>query len=165
MFEIRPATPDDRTAIVEILHHGWHDGHAHLVPPEVIPLRTLDCIDDIYGASTDTFFVAEEEGRVLGFVAVNGDELTKLFIARNARGGGVAEKLLAFGEQKIAEAGFAVARLLCQVGNIPAEKFYARTGWIEDHRRHYPLWLPKGATGDFTAMTMCMHKRLMPGQS
>lgn len=164
MIDIRPAEPGDRAAIVEILHHGWHDGHAHLVPPEVLPLRTLECIDDIFGASTDTFFIAEDEARILGFVAINGDELTKLFIARDARGSGVAEKLMHFAESKIAENGFAVARLLCQVGNVPAEKFYARTGWVEDHRRHYPLWMPKGGTGHFTAETMCLHKKLTPGQ-
>lgn len=164
MIEIRPAEPRDRPAIVEILHHGWHDGHAHLVPPEVLPLRTLECIDDIFGASDDTFYVAEEEARIPGFVAINGDELTKLFIARNARGSGVAEKLMLFAERKIAENGFAVARLLCQVGNVPAEKFYARTGWVEDHRRHYPLWMPKGATGHFTAETMCLHKQLTSAQ-
>ena len=28
----------------------------------------------------------KREGRILGFVAINGDELTKLFIARDARG-------------------------------------------------------------------------------
>ncbi|MBC7279960.1 GNAT family N-acetyltransferase [Hoeflea sp.] len=163
MIEIRPAKPEDRAAIVEILHHGWHDGHAHLVSPEVLPLRTLECIDDIYGASEDVFYVAQEKDRILGFVAINGDELTKLFIARNARGSGVAEKLMAFGEARIAENGFAVARLLCQVGNVPAEKFYARTGWVEDHRRQYPLWMPKGATGHFTAETMCLLKKVGPG--
>lgn len=161
MIEIRPAEPKDRAAIVEILHHGWHDGHAHLVSAEVLPLRTLECIDDIYSASTDAFYVAEDD-RVLGFVAINADELTKLFIARDARGSGVAEKLMLFAEQKIAGNGFAVARLLCQVGNVPAEKFYARTGWVEDHRRHYPLWMPKGAVGHFTAETMCLVKRVTP---
>ncbi|MDP2122019.1 MAG: GNAT family N-acetyltransferase [Hoeflea sp.] len=158
MIDIRPARPEDRAAIVEILHHGWHDGHAHLVPPEVLPLRTLDCIDDIYGASEDIFHVAEEAGRILGFVAINGDELTKLFIARDARGSGVAEQLMVHGERMIAENGFAVARLLCQVGNVPAERFYARTGWVEDHRGQYPLWMPKGAVGHFTAETMCLLK-------
>jgi len=164
MTEIRPAKPQDRTAIVQILHHGWHDGHAHLVTPEILPFRTPECIDDIFGTSKDTFYVAEDEGRISGFVAINGDELTKLFIARDARGSGAAGKLLAFGEQKIAGNGFAVARLLCMVGNVPAEKFYAKTGWIEDHRRHYPLWMPKGATGQFTGDTLCLHKKLTPGQ-
>jgi len=166
MLEIRPAEPKDRArTIVEILHHGWHDGHAHLVPVEVLPLRTPECIDDIYGASKDSFYVAQEEARILGFVAINGDELTKLFIARDARGSGIAERLMVHAEQKIAANGFAVARLLCQVGNVPAEKFYARTGWVEDHRRHYALWMPKGATGHFTAETMCMLKNVGSGQA
>ena len=164
MIDIRPARPEDRAAIVEILHHGWHDGHAHLVPPEVLPLRTLDCIDDIYGASEDTFHVAEEDDRILGFVAINGDELTKLFIARNARGSGVAERLMVHGERMIAENGFSVAKLLCQVGNVPAEKFYARTGWVEDHRGQYELWMPTGATGHFTAETMCLLKNVGPAR-
>jgi len=164
MSVIRPAEPRDRTAIVEILHHGWHDGHAHLVSPEVLPLRTLACIDDIYGASEDMFHVAEEEGRILGFVAINGDELTKLFIARDARGSGVAERLMVHGERMIAENGFPVAKLLCQVGNVPAEKFYARTGWVEDHRGQYDLWMPTGATGHFTAETMCLLKKVGPAR-
>jgi len=164
MIEIRPAQPEDRAAIVEILHHGWHDGHAHLVTPDILKYRTPECIDEIYGATTDTFYVAEDDARMLGFVATKCAELTKLFIARDARGSGVAEKLLAFGEQKIAGDGFAVAELLCLVGNERAEKFYARTGWVEDHRRHYDLWMPKGATGHFTADTMCLHKKVIPEQ-
>ena len=162
MIEIRPAKPQDRATIVEILHHGWHDGHAHLVPPELLQYRTLECIDDMYGSSTDTFYVAEDDG-ILGLVAVNGEELTKLFIARDARGTGVAEKMMTFGAQKIGENGFAAAKLLYLVGNAPAERFYARTGWIEDHRRHYPLWMPKGASGHFTVETICLHKKLTPG--
>jgi GNAT superfamily N-acetyltransferase len=163
MIEIRPAKPEDRAAIVEILHHGWHDGHAHLVTPDILPLRTPEAIEAIFEASTDSYYVAEGD-RILGFVAVNGDELTKLFIARDTRGSGVAEKLMTFGEQKIAEKGFAVAKLLCLVGNVPAEKFYAKTGWVEEHRHHYDLWIPKGATGHFSAETICLHKKLTPGQ-
>jgi putative acetyltransferase len=161
MIDIRAAEPTDRAAIVEILHHGWHDGHAHLVSTEILPLRTLECIDDIYGTSTDTFYVAKSE-QILGFVAINADELTKLFIARGARGSGVAQTLLTYGEQKIAENGFAVAKLLCQVGNDRAAKFYAKTGWVEDHRGQEELWMPTGATGHFTAETMCLHKKVMP---
>lgn len=163
MNEIRPAKPEDHAAIVEILHQGWHDAHAHLVAAEILKYRTPNYIDDLYRTSRDMFYVAEE-GCILGFVAVNGAELTKLFVARDARGKGVAEKLLAFGEQKIAAGGFAVAELLCLTGNEPAERFYTRAGWVEDHRRHYSLWMPKGATGHFTAETICLHKKLMPGR-
>ena len=162
MIEIRPAEPKDRAAIVEILHHGWHDGHAALVSPEILPLRTPDCIDDIYGKSTDAFYVAVEDDKILGFVALDGDELTKLFIARDARGSGVAGKLLTFGEETIAKSGFTVARLLCQAGNERAEKFYARTGWVEDHRGQYDLWMPTGAKGHFTAETILMLKTVGP---
>lgn len=164
MFEIRPAGPEDRPEIVKILHHGWHDGHAHLVVSEVLPLRTPECLDDIYITSDDSFYVAHTT-RVLGFVAIQGNELTKLFIARDARGSGVAEKLLTFGEQKIAENGFRVAKLLCQAGNARAERFYAKTGWIEDHRVQEALWMPTGATGHFTAETICLHKTVVPVQA
>ena len=161
MIKLRAAQPEDRPAIVEILHHGWHDGHAHTVTPDILPFRTLDCMDDIYASSEDTFYVAESD-RILGFVAINGDELTKLFIAREARGTGVAEQLLGYGEARIAENGFAVARLMCQVGNERAERFYARTGWVEDHRGQYDLWMPSGATGRFTAETICLLKPVAP---
>ncbi|MGJ8570506.1 MAG: GNAT family N-acetyltransferase [Hoeflea sp.] len=163
MIEIRPARPEDHAEIVEILHQGWHDAHAHLVAVEILKYRTSHYIDDLYRTSTDMFHVADE-GRILGFVVVNGAELTKLFVARDVRGSGIAEKLLAYGEEKIAAGGFAVGELLCLAGNERAERFYTRAGWIEDHRRHYSLWMPRGAPGHFTARTMSLQKILMHGR-
>ena len=37
MLEIRPAGLADHERIVELLHQGWHEAHAGLVPSEVLP--------------------------------------------------------------------------------------------------------------------------------
>lgn len=161
MIEIRPARPEDRAAIVEIMHHGWHDAHADLVPPEVIPQRTPEHIDDIYGKSADGFHVAVEDGHILGFVAVNEDELTKLFIARRARGSGVAKALLVHAERMIAQAGYDAGRLYCQLGNDRAERFYIRNGWVEDHRGEYELWQPSRVRETHSAISICLVKKLV----
>lgn len=159
MINIRPATRDDCAAIVEIFHQGWHDGHADLVTADILPFRTPEALRAIYEASTDSYFVAERRG-ILGFVGVKEDELTKLFVAREARGSGVAVALMKFAEQKIAENGFSVAKLECQAGNIAAEKFYARNGWVVDRRVREDLWMPPGATDQFTGEAIWLNKTL-----
>ena len=43
MVSIRSAQPEDRSAIVDIWHAGWHDAHANLVPEGILEFRTVEC--------------------------------------------------------------------------------------------------------------------------
>jgi ribosomal protein S18 acetylase RimI-like enzyme len=57
------------------------------------------------------------------------DELYQLYVAREARGSGVATALLADGEVRLAARGIATAWLACALGNDRAARFYEKCGW------------------------------------
>jgi ribosomal protein S18 acetylase RimI-like enzyme len=65
----------------------------------------------------------------LGFCVVKDDELYQLFVARSARGSGVAAALLSDGEELLAARGVHTAWLACAIGNDRAARFYEKSGW------------------------------------
>ena len=62
---------------------------------------------------------------------IRDDELYQLFVSPEARGSGLAARLLAEGEARLAARGVGVARLDIGMGNHRAARFYARHGWEE----------------------------------
>lgn len=120
-------------AVAEIWHEGWHDGHARHVPEGLTNARTLDAFRQRAAARVgDTTVAVSDDGRVLGFVMVVGDEVEQVFAARSARGTGLAGRLLAEAERQIASAGHDVAWLAVVDGNARARAFYAREGWHDE---------------------------------
>jgi ribosomal protein S18 acetylase RimI-like enzyme len=65
----------------------------------------------------------------LGFCVVKGDEVYQLFVAKEARGTGVAAALLADAEARLSANGVATAWLACAIGNDRAARFYEKAGW------------------------------------
>ena len=127
---IRPAVAADMAAVADLWHEGWHDGHAGRVPAGLTAERTLAAFHERTPARVDETTVAvSDAGVLLGFVMVVGDEVEQVFVARDARGSGVAGSLLAEAERQVAAAGRAEAWLAVVVGNLRARAFYERQGW------------------------------------
>ncbi|MFF3905895.1 GNAT family N-acetyltransferase [Streptomyces sp. NPDC001848] len=83
-------------------------------------------------------WVARAEDRVTGTVGLafpdkpnsrHRAELVKLMVHREARGKGLARRLLATAERAAAEAGITLLHLDTETGS-PAESLYRSTGWI-----------------------------------
>ncbi|WP_085033496.1 GNAT family N-acetyltransferase [Ensifer aridi] len=161
MFEIRPAREEDRSAILQLWHRGWHDAHAYLVPAEILPFRTPEYFALWLNQAAEHFYVAVH-GAVLGFVSTKGEEVVKLYVDTEARGTGVAGGLLAHAEQLLSGEGVTEAKLHCTAGNIRAQRFYEREGWTLSRTFEDALWLPIGIPGRFTVETHCYHKFLTP---
>jgi putative acetyltransferase len=80
-------------------------------------------------------WVAEDAGReVCGFVEIDGDELTKLFIRGARAGSGVGRLLLERAVAAISATGAAKAVLEATVN---ARDFYARHGFVETGRGEF----------------------------
>ena len=125
---LRAATVEDVDAIATLWHDGWRDGHLGHVPEALHPYRTLPGFRRRVPPRLPLTTVATVEGRIVGFVTVHDDEVEQVYVARDARGGGVAPALLQHAEQVIA-GRYDVAWLAVAEGNARARRFYERSGW------------------------------------
>ena len=132
MTSIRPADAADMAAVADLWHEGWHDGHAGHVPDGLTAARTLAAFHERTPARVeDTAVAVGDDGSLEGFVMVVGDEVEQVFVARAARGSGLASELLTEAERRVAAAGHAEAWLAVVVGNARARRFYERDGWVD----------------------------------
>lgn len=125
---LRAATPDDIEAIATLWHRGWLDGHLGHVPESLPPHRRLVDFRRRVPSRIQQTTVATLASRVAGFVTVHDDEVEQIYVAEDARAGGVANALLRHAEQMIA-LHFDVGWLAVVAGNTRARRFYARNGW------------------------------------
>jgi len=103
---------------------------------------------DVFGetfdsALADTFAIGPP-GAPSGFYMLKGDELYQFYVAREARGSGVAAELLADAEARLADCGVATAWLACAVGNDRAARFYEKCGWVRARTQVNRLETPDG---------------------
>ncbi|RYB95621.1 GNAT family N-acetyltransferase [Nocardioides oleivorans] len=130
MTSIRPAGGADMAAVADLWHEGWHDGHAGRVPEGLTAARTLEAFHERTPLRVaDTTVAVAEDGELLGFVMVAGDEVEQVFVGRGARGSGLAAVLLDEAERQVAAAGHEVAWLAVVEGNARARAFYEKRGW------------------------------------
>lgn len=141
---LRLFRPDDRAAVVRLWHDAWHDGHAAVLPAHAVAERTLESFDLRLGPLEANTLVAEVDGRILGFTAIEGNEIDQLFVAAEARGTGLAAELLTATEAELARRGVREAVIQCSSGNDRAHRFYTRAGWRDSGVRQAPIWTPDG---------------------
>jgi GNAT superfamily N-acetyltransferase len=128
-MQVRPADPAEIDHLAQLWHDVWHGSHAHLAPPELVSLRTLQSFRDRLAVMLPDVCVAGPAGAPLGLCALKGDELYQLFVSPEAHGSGVAAALIADAEARLAARGVALAWLACAVGNMRAARFYEKSGW------------------------------------
>jgi putative acetyltransferase len=122
---IRPAAYADTATLVRVWHDAWHDAHDGHVPPGLVAARTRATFEERVDALLPRALVAEVDGRVAGFVTVEGDELELLFVDAEFRGTGVAVALVAAAE------AHGATWLSVVAGNARARRFYERQGYAD----------------------------------
>ena len=68
----------------------------------------------------------------------------QFYVGDHARGKGVAQFMMDFAVQHIAEAGHKMAWLACASGNHRAERFYEKTGWTNTGEREMTFEATQG---------------------
>lgn len=124
---IRAAADSDVDAIAAVWHEGWADGHLGNVPDQLVEHRRFEDLRSLASKRVADTHVIEGDG-VLGFVVIKGDEVEQIYVARHARGEGVAGALLDWAEESISRR-HSVAWLAVVSGNTRARRFYERQGW------------------------------------
>ncbi|WP_250001672.1 GNAT family N-acetyltransferase [Actinoplanes sp. M2I2] len=159
MAQIRPITEADYRPVADIHVHTWQVAYAGIVPDEF--LARLDPADFVArrrtrplpdGAQT---LVAEEDGRIAGFVAFGpyrledgvdpgAGELYSVYLHPGHWGRGTGRQLLEAARAGLTAAGFPDMRLWVLTGNTRARRFYERAGLKPDGVDQ--TWTPRGTT-------------------
>ena len=124
----RPARAEDAAACAAIFNN-WVDATAWM--PRVHPADDVERHYREHVLATCSVTVAEAEGAVVGFVAVDGEGyVAGLYLAPEARGRGVGAALVAAAKARRPEG----LTLWTFVANEGARRFYAREGFVEAGR-------------------------------
>ena len=154
---VKDAEEQEVDQLARIWHEGWHDAHAHLMPPALTRLRTLDSFAQRLSAALPTVRVVHRSNAPAGFCMLKDDELYQLYVAAEARGSGAAAALVADAEARLAERGVTTAWLGCAIGNDRAARFYEKCGWHRARTEPYHAEIPEGV---FTLDVWCYEKSL-----
>ena len=128
-MDVRTAEHADIEPLAKVWYDGWQDAHAALVPEELKRLRTLESFRERVRAALANVRVVGPLGAPVGFCIDRDDELYQLFVDPQARGSGVAARLLADAETRMIGRGVTSAWLACAIGNERAARFYEKSGW------------------------------------
>ena len=161
MFKITKMLDQDCVELVTLWHEGWHEAHAHLVPPEILKFRSQESFNIWLQHTDEEFFVARGDN-LAGFVSISCDEVVKLYVSKFYRGGEVARSLLVFAEQQILKSGYGSAKLFCVAGNQRAERFYLREGWSLIDTFPDRLWVPVDIALEIAVQTHLFSHKFKP---
>jgi GNAT superfamily N-acetyltransferase len=127
---IRRATPDDAAAIAAVQARSWRHAYADIVEPERMPdpERQAPRFAERIAAGADVY-VFEQDARIAGFAALDGNELRAIYVDPPAQGAGVGSALLAAAVDRLRAAGHDEAFLWTFEANGLARAFYERHGW------------------------------------
>jgi ribosomal protein S18 acetylase RimI-like enzyme len=129
MDDVRGAEDVEIDQLAQVWYDGWQDAHARIVPAELTRARTRESFRErLQGLLADTRVVGPA-GAPVGFCIIKEDELYQLYVSAAARGAGVATRLMADGEARLAARGVRTAWLACAIGNERAARFYEKRGW------------------------------------
>ncbi len=145
-MSIRRCAEADHEAVVALSLRAWAPVFASLeeiLGPEIFPLLHPDwradqrsAVQEVLGAEVYRVFVAEEEGAVVGFVAISLHrerllgELYMIAVDPDAQRRGVGGALTAFALGELSRAGMRVAMIDTggDPGHEPARRTYERAG-------------------------------------
>jgi len=123
-MHIRNTTPEDHPAVHDLLTQSWMRNWApHVSAASVERFRIEDPVSAYLPGHLPAMMVAEDAGRVLGMLHLNGEMIASLHVAPDAQGQGVGSKLMDVAES------MGAAVLEVRAFNTRAIRFYEKRGW------------------------------------
>lgn len=140
---VRPATPDDATAIATVHIRSWQETYTGQIPADYLA-RLDDSIERRAGywrrtieGESEWVFVAEINGQVVGFASCGAareglgrfdSELYTIYLLRQAQGMEAGKTLFRAIVRTLCEQGFTSMIVWVLATNEPAKAFYVRMG-------------------------------------
>lgn len=128
-MQIADADEAELDALAELWFRAWQDAHAGILPAELARERTLESFRERLGDAIADLRVAHVDGNPAGFSWIKDDELYQFYLAAEARGTGVARRLMDDAIAILRARGVHTAWLACAIGNDRAARFYEKAGW------------------------------------
>jgi ribosomal protein S18 acetylase RimI-like enzyme len=142
-MHVRPARRDDAAAIADVHVRTWQTAYEHVFGAERLAGIDRSRRETFWAGAIEQggdVFVAEENGRIAGFVYVGpaGDldgvgELYAIYVLPDAWGSGAGSALMSAALEALS--GYSSATLWVLEDNPRARRFYEREGWIADGGR------------------------------
>jgi GNAT superfamily N-acetyltransferase len=144
-MDVRPATVDDARTIETIRVYTWRAAYRHVLPAEELDALPIDETRWAQRIAEPPagwgIFVAEDEGRVIGFAGIGPSrdehglgELYAIYVRPSRWSTGAGRALILRAEEELAEQ-YAEATLWVLEDNPRARRFYERAGWTADGAR------------------------------
>ncbi|GJL94679.1 MAG: N-acetyltransferase [Hyphococcus sp.] len=136
-MNIRSATEADYDAIAEVHTESWRDSYKGILPDDYLSEQAAVDLrarwDDVDITPEDCVLVAEEDGKITGFIVVWGRPspfIDNLHVRPSIRSGGVGAKLMCAAAAKLQSDGQTTAYLWVMADNPRARAFYERLGGV-----------------------------------
>jgi GNAT superfamily N-acetyltransferase len=129
---IREASSADLDALFAVQKAASVAAYAHVYPPDRYAYPDDAIRKEIarrLGDEETTYFVAEDDGRIVGFAGVSPGWLEQLYVLPELQGHGVGSALLEAAVAARRAAGDAELRLWTLEDNEAARRFYEARGW------------------------------------
>jgi GNAT superfamily N-acetyltransferase len=139
---IRAATEADVAAITDIEARAWRWAYSDFVDPDAMPIADERVERWRAQVATGRVCVFDQDGAVVGYASVDGDQLRSLYVDPAAQGAGVGARLHDDALERVRAGGHALAWLWVFTANAQGRSFYERRGWRavgEPHRE--PHWV------------------------
>ena len=142
----RDGRPGDGSEISKLFCRAFAATFGHLYSSENLAAFLCDKAPEIFEAQLAdpafAFRLAEDEGRLIGYIKLGpnelpGDapdatwELHQLYLDEEAKGRGIAQALMDWGEAEARERGFTHLQLSVFVDNHRARRLYEKRGFAE----------------------------------
>jgi ribosomal protein S18 acetylase RimI-like enzyme len=142
---VRPVRPDDARRLAEIHVETWRATYRGVMPQELLDALSVDARERQWNEwipNPDVAaFVAESDGKVIGFVSVGRcwtepeiGELYAIYVVPEAQGSGAGPALMEAAVESLGER-WDEAILWVATENPRARRFYEREGWVADGER------------------------------
>lgn len=125
VLTIRRATAADAAAVTDVYLRS-RTGAGDAIPPGVHPPADVHrFVADVVVPQREAWLALDPDGRAVGVLVLDGDDLDWLWVRPEAQGRGVGSALLAHAREQRPD-GLA---LWVFTSNTPARAFYERHGW------------------------------------